>query len=153
MRFQQGTGDDRKVYEVELAPQSAYVLAGAARERWRHSIPRCPTCVTRSPSGNSAIPDADALAYSAAMVLSRGWALFLTGVGVWTWVIWPRFAVAIWNDPRSWSSGTVGEFPATGFLWIHALLIAASLLIGTTVGVLGVRAWRVARRRAVDPVS
>ncbi|KAB1153131.1 SCO4848 family membrane protein [Micromonospora sp. DT46] len=82
------------------------------------------------------------------MVLSRGWALFLTGVGIWTWVIWPRFAVAIWKDPRAWSTGRVGEFPATGFLWIHALLIAASLLIGTTVGVLGVRAWRAAGRRA-----
>lgn len=84
------------------------------------------------------------------MVLSRGWALFLTGVGIWTWVIWPRFAVAIWKDPRSWSTGRVGEFPATGFLWIHALLIAASLLIGTVVGVLGVRAWRAAGRRADD---
>ncbi|MEU8295660.1 hypothetical protein AB0C04_00010 [Micromonospora sp. NPDC048909] len=81
------------------------------------------------------------------MVLSRGWALFLTGVGVWTWVIWPRFALAIWNDPRSWSTGTVADGAATSFLWVHALLIAASLTIGTTVGVLGVRAWLAARRR------
>jgi hypothetical protein len=85
------------------------------------------------------------------MVLSRGWSLFLVGVGVWTWVIWPRFAVAIWNDPRSWSTGTVGEGAATSFLWVHALLIAASLAIGTTVGVLGVRGWRAARRRAGHP--
>ncbi|MEV4467839.1 alpha-ketoglutarate-dependent dioxygenase AlkB [Micromonospora echinofusca] len=42
LRFQQGTGDDRKVYEVELAPRSAYVLAGAARARWQHSIPPVP---------------------------------------------------------------------------------------------------------------
>ncbi|MCW3844565.1 hypothetical protein ONA70_31250 [Micromonospora yasonensis] len=80
------------------------------------------------------------------MVLSRGWSLFLVAVGVWTWVIWPRFAVAIWNDPRSWSTGTVGEGSATSFLWVHALLIAASLAIGTTVGVLGVRGWLAARR-------
>ncbi|WP_422734572.1 SCO4848 family membrane protein [Micromonospora sp. WMMD558] len=86
------------------------------------------------------------MAYSVAMVLSRGWAYFLIGVGVWTWVIWPRFAVAIWKDPRSWSTGVVGDFPATGFLWIHALLIAASLAIGTTVGVLGLRALRAGRR-------
>lgn len=78
------------------------------------------------------------------MVLSRGWALFLAGVGVWTWVIWPRFAVAIWNDPRSWSAGEVGHGSPTGFLWVHALLIAASLAIGTAVGVLGVRGWRAA---------
>ncbi|MGC4806732.1 SCO4848 family membrane protein [Micromonospora sp. DT233] len=81
------------------------------------------------------------------MVLSRGWALFLVGVGVWTWVIWPRFAVAIWNDPRAWASGTVAQGAPTGFLWVHALLIGASLAIGTVVGVLGVRGWRAARRK------
>ncbi|MFY1573432.1 SCO4848 family membrane protein [Verrucosispora sp. WMMD703] len=80
------------------------------------------------------------------MVLSRGWALFLTGVGIWTWVIWPRFAVAIWNDPRSWASGVAGAWPATAFLWVHALLIAASLAIGTAVGLLGLRGWRASRR-------
>ncbi|MFG3710343.1 alpha-ketoglutarate-dependent dioxygenase AlkB [Micromonospora sp. NPDC047730] len=42
LRFQRGTGDDRRVYEVELAPRSAYVLAGAARTSWQHSIPPVP---------------------------------------------------------------------------------------------------------------
>ena len=92
------------------------------------------------------------------MVISRRWAWFLTGVGVWTWAIWPRFAVAIWNDPRSWSGGRVGHGAPTGFLWIHALLIVASLAIGTAVGVLGIRAWRADRRaraatgRAAAPI-
>ncbi|TDC68366.1 hypothetical protein E1193_31220 [Micromonospora sp. KC606] len=80
------------------------------------------------------------------MVLSRGWSIFLIAVAGWTWVIWPRFAVAIWNDPRAWSTGTVGDGAPTGFLWVHALLITASLAIGTTVGVLGVRGWRAVRR-------
>ena len=39
MRFQRGTGAAREVYEVELAPRSAYVLAGEARTAWQHSIP------------------------------------------------------------------------------------------------------------------
>ena len=78
------------------------------------------------------------------MVLSRAWAGFLILVGVWTWVIWPRFGVAIWNDPRAWSTGEIGQGSPTSFLWVHALLIGASLVIGTTVGVLGVRAWRAA---------
>jgi hypothetical protein len=81
------------------------------------------------------------------MVLSRGWALFLAGVGAWTWVIWPRFAIAIWNDPRSWSEDIVGRTAPTGFLWVHALLIAASLTVGSAVGILGLRAWRAAPRR------
>ncbi|MEU8237007.1 hypothetical protein AB0C07_02035 [Actinoplanes missouriensis] len=70
-------------------------------------------------------------------MISKRWAAFLVGVGVWTWVIWPRFGVAIWNDDRSFADGT-----PTSFLWVHAVLIVASLTIGTVVGVLGVRAWR-----------
>jgi hypothetical protein len=51
--------------------------------------------------------------------------------------VWPRFAKAIWDDPRAWDSGS-----PTGFLWVHAVLIASALVIGTTVGVLGVKGWR-----------
>lgn len=42
MRFQRGTAEKRRVYEVELAPRSAYVLSGAARSSWQHSIPPVP---------------------------------------------------------------------------------------------------------------
>jgi hypothetical protein len=78
--------------------------------------------------------------------LSRGWAVFLMVAGVWNWVIWPRFALAIWDDPRAWSSRVVGHGTPTGFLWVHAVLIVASLAIGTTVGVLGIRALLRLRR-------
>ena len=74
------------------------------------------------------------------MVISRKWAVFLVGVGVWTWVIWPRFGLAIWNDDRAFRDGS-----PTGFLWVHAVLIVASLAIGSTVGVLGVRAFLATR--------
>ena len=79
------------------------------------------------------------------MVISRRWAVFLTGVGVWTWVIWPRFGLAIYRDDRSFAAGK-----PTSFLVVHALLIAASLVMGTMVGVLGVRAWRATRRSAEE---
>ncbi len=39
MRFQRGKGDERRVFALELEPRSAYILAGAARWRWQHSIP------------------------------------------------------------------------------------------------------------------
>ncbi len=39
MRFQRKAGDARQVYELELEPRSAYVLGGAARSAWQHSIP------------------------------------------------------------------------------------------------------------------
>jgi hypothetical protein len=76
------------------------------------------------------------------VVITRRWAVFLIAVGVWTWVIWPRFGLAIWDDDRSFSNGS-----PTAFLWVHAVLIAASLALGTAVGVLGVKAWFAARRR------
>jgi hypothetical protein len=81
------------------------------------------------------------------MVLSKRWAVFLAGVGVWTWVIWPRFGLAIWKDDRSFVDGR-----PTSFLVVHAVLIAASLAIGTTVGVLGVRAFMASRRQTEESV-
>ena len=39
MRFQRNAGGVRRVYELELASRSAYVLAGKARSAWQHSIP------------------------------------------------------------------------------------------------------------------
>ena len=45
MRFQRGKGEARRVAEVALEPRSAYVLSGAARFAWQHSIP--PTKVLR----------------------------------------------------------------------------------------------------------
>jgi hypothetical protein len=81
------------------------------------------------------------------MVISRRWALFLVGVGVWTWLIWPRFAVAIVQDGRSFAGGS-----PTSLIWVHAVLIGASLAIGSTVGVLGVLAWRRAPRPGADTV-
>ena len=39
LRFQRGTGDRRRVWEVALDPRSGYVLAGEARRSWQHSIP------------------------------------------------------------------------------------------------------------------
>ena len=39
MRFQRRTTEVRRVHELQLAPRSAYVLSGAARWSWQHSIP------------------------------------------------------------------------------------------------------------------
>jgi alkylated DNA repair dioxygenase AlkB len=42
LRFQSGSGPARRVFELPLAPRSAYVLAGPARASWQHSIPPVP---------------------------------------------------------------------------------------------------------------
>jgi alkylated DNA repair protein (DNA oxidative demethylase) len=39
LRFQRGKSEKRRVWEVELLPRSGYVLDGAARWSWEHSIP------------------------------------------------------------------------------------------------------------------
>jgi alkylated DNA repair protein (DNA oxidative demethylase) len=39
MRFQRTVGGERSVAAIDLAPRSAYVLAGKARWSWQHSIP------------------------------------------------------------------------------------------------------------------
>jgi DNA oxidative demethylase len=38
MRFQRVKGERRQTRVLELEPRSAYVLAGAARSAWHHSI-------------------------------------------------------------------------------------------------------------------
>jgi DNA oxidative demethylase len=39
LRFQRGTGERRRVWEITLEPRSGYVLSGEARRSWQHSIP------------------------------------------------------------------------------------------------------------------
>jgi len=79
------------------------------------------------------------------VILTRGWSVFLVLAGVFNWVVWPRFAVAIWQDQRAWY-GAIGSSGPTAFLLVHVVLIAAALAIGTTVGVLGARGLIAARR-------
>ena len=42
LRFQRGSGEQRRVFEQPLAPRSAYVLSGPSRTVWQHSIPAVP---------------------------------------------------------------------------------------------------------------
>src|ERR687890_2468833 len=42
MRFQRGSGEERRVFEQPLDPRSGYVLSGPARTSWQHSIPAVP---------------------------------------------------------------------------------------------------------------
>jgi hypothetical protein len=75
------------------------------------------------------------------MRLSRRVSAFLFLVGIWNWVIWPTFARNVAKDPRSFDHGS-----PTGFLIVHLVLTAASLVIGTAVGVVGWRGWRAGRK-------
>ena len=39
MKFRRKTGDDYEVFKQLLAPRSLYIIGGAARRQWQHSIP------------------------------------------------------------------------------------------------------------------
>ena len=79
------------------------------------------------------------------MILSRNWSVFLVLAGAFNWVVWPRFALAIWNDQRAWS-GAIGQSSPTSFLLVHAILIVIAVAIGTVIAVLGVRAFLADRK-------
>jgi ABC-type proline/glycine betaine transport system permease subunit len=81
------------------------------------------------------------------MIVSKRVAWFLIAFGVWSWVIWPTFLKNIWNDPRSWHDGM------TAFFGVHLALTVVSLVLGTVIGVLGVRALRSAADRQSEPSS
>ena len=68
------------------------------------------------------------------VVITKRVAWFLIAFGVWSWIIWPTFLKNIWADPRSWHHGM------TAFFGVHLVLTIVSLLLGTGIGALGVRA-------------
>jgi hypothetical protein len=70
------------------------------------------------------------------VVISKRVAWFLIAFGAWSWVIWPVFLKNIWKDSRSWHHGM------TAFFAVHLVLSVVSLVLGTTTGILGVRAAR-----------
>ena len=73
------------------------------------------------------------------MTISKRMAWFLALFGVWSWIIWPTFLKNIWKDHRSWHNGM------TAFFGVHLALTVVSLILGTAIGILGVRAIRAVR--------
>jgi alkylated DNA repair dioxygenase AlkB len=39
LQLRRGSGEQRRVYELVLAPRSVYLLSGAARSLWQHHVP------------------------------------------------------------------------------------------------------------------
>jgi hypothetical protein len=65
------------------------------------------------------------------MKLSRPVSWFLLAFGVWSWVIWVTFDGA--GDP-------------TAYFWVHLTLAVVSFVLGTAVGVIGLRGVRALRQ-------
>ncbi|WP_229698185.1 SCO4848 family membrane protein [Wenjunlia tyrosinilytica] len=83
------------------------------------------------------------------MKLSRPVSWFLVAFGVWSWIVWTTFVKNLWKDAGGLAFDN-GD--PTGYFWVHLTLAIVSFLLGTAIGVLGVRGLRASRRDATaDP--
>ncbi|GGX85441.1 hypothetical protein GCM10010324_34050 [Streptomyces hiroshimensis] len=89
-------------------------------------------------SGASAAPAA------APAVLSRPVSWFLLAFGAWSWVIWVTFAKNLWKDGSGLAFDDAGD--PTAYFWVHLALAITSFLLGTAVGLIGLRGVRALRR-------
>ncbi|MFF3017163.1 SCO4848 family membrane protein [Streptomyces sp. NPDC057939] len=80
------------------------------------------------------------------MKLSRTSSWFLLAFGVWSWFIWISFVRNLWKNGSGLSFDTAGD--PTGYFWVHLLLAVASFLLGTAVGVIGLRSVMTLRRES-----
>ncbi|MFF8969570.1 SCO4848 family membrane protein [Streptomyces sp. NPDC014995] len=79
------------------------------------------------------------------MKLSRPVSWFLLAFGVWSWVIWVTFVRNLFKD----SSGLAFEDgDPTAYFWVHLTLAVVSFVLGTVVGVIGLRGLRALRRKS-----
>ncbi|WP_329621600.1 hypothetical protein OG357_14785 [Streptomyces sp. NBC_01255] len=78
------------------------------------------------------------------MKLSRRVSWFLLAFGVWSWFIWVTFVKNLWNDGSGLAFDDAGD--PTAYFWVHLLLAVTSFVLGTVIGVLGLRGVRAARR-------
>ncbi|MER5964119.1 hypothetical protein [Streptomyces sp. NPDC002057] len=77
------------------------------------------------------------------MKLSRRVSWFLLAFGVWSWFIWITFVKNLWNDGSGLAFDDAGD--PTAYFWVHLLLAVTSFVLGTVIGVLGLRGVRAAR--------
>ncbi|AVH95858.1 hypothetical protein C5L38_12880 [Streptomyces sp. WAC00288] len=77
------------------------------------------------------------------MKLSRRVSWFLLAFGVWSWVIWVTFAKNLFNDASGLAFNDAGD--PTAYLWVHLALAITSFILGTAVGVIGLRGVRASK--------
>lgn len=78
------------------------------------------------------------------MKLSRSVSWFLAAFGVWSWFIWITFVRNLWRDGSGLAFDDAGD--PTGYFWVHLLLAVVSFVLGTAIGVIGLRGVRALRR-------
>ncbi len=64
--------------------------------------------------------------------------MFLLGFGVWSWIIWITFAKNLWDSDRAWAA----DGSPTAYFIVHAVLTVVSFVLGTIIGLIGLRGVR-----------
>lgn len=80
------------------------------------------------------------------MRISRGTSIFLLGFGVWSWIIWITFAKNLWDSDRAWAA----DGSPTAYFIVHAVLTVVSFVLGTVIGLIGLRGVRARREEKAD---
>ncbi|WP_069814647.1 SCO4848 family membrane protein [Streptomyces sp. TP-A0874] len=76
--------------------------------------------------------------------LSRSASWFLLAFGGWSWFLWVTFVRNLWKDGSGLAFDDAGD--PTGYFWVHLLLAVTSFLLGTAIGLIGLRGVRAHRR-------
>lgn len=80
------------------------------------------------------------------LTLSRPVSWFLLAFGVWSWFVWITFVKNLFKNGSGLAFDGAGD--PTGYFWVHLLLSVVSFLLGTAIGVIGLRGLRALRRTA-----
>ncbi|WP_327266897.1 hypothetical protein OG444_23815 [Streptomyces sp. NBC_01232] len=80
------------------------------------------------------------------MRLSRTASWFLLAFGVWSWFIWVSFVRNLWRNGSGLAFDAAGG--PTSYFWVHLTLAVSSFLLGTAVGLIGLRAVLALRRES-----
>jgi hypothetical protein len=76
--------------------------------------------------------------------LGRRLSWFLVAFGAWSWVIWITFVRNLHRDTSGLAFDDAGD--PTGYFWVHLSLAVVSFLLGTAIGLIGLRSLRVLHR-------
>jgi hypothetical protein len=87
------------------------------------------------------------------MKLSRRVSWFLAAFGVWSWIVWVTFVKNLWKDTSGLAFHHGDHSHPTAYFWIHLTLAVVSTVLGTAIGVLGLRGLRALRREAAQPTA
>ncbi|MBD0745460.1 SCO4848 family membrane protein [Streptomyces sp. CBMA152] len=82
------------------------------------------------------------------MKLNRPVSWFLLAFGVWSWAIWVTFVKNLWKDGSGLAFDDAGH--PTAYFWVHLTLAIVSFLLGTVVGLIGLRSVRQLRTESMD---